>query len=371
MEVHNIELLDQNKAGQALLLDRDAELDDAKRELQKKEKQAERLHEEARRLESLLDSKGRQHEAVMQDFDRVRSQKIDDALLIERLRNQQGEQKDFVNTIVGKISNFARQLEEIGQANLSVHVEGAYTVARKIVPATGELLPVFHELDAFVRHLSHEIVTQLANLPERDSDSRSSRGNAGIAAEATNLLSGAHNSLPRHPADYHGISNAPLYSSHQQSVSGLNSHFQSNDHQEPIDGKNFTLNSQGNNHFRSMQQVNVPNVTFSEQDKLKTGAQSQRPPLMVEQIQEARANAALQQAEIDTLKNRVGYYQDAQALDSEEKADLEQALKLVFQIVALPNSIRLLIQQLSVRVKDVYQTRRDKAALSQKLIHLE
>ena len=92
---------------------------------------------------------------------------------------------------------------------------------------------------------------------------------------------------------------------------------------------------------------------------------------MVEQIQEARANAALQQAEIDTLKNRVGYYQDAQALDSEEKADLEQALKLVFQIVALPNSIRLLIQQLSVRVKDVYQTRRDKAALSQKLIHLE
>ena len=57
--MHNIELLDQNKAGQALLLDRDAELDDAKRELQKKEKQAERLHEEARRLESLLDSKSR------------------------------------------------------------------------------------------------------------------------------------------------------------------------------------------------------------------------------------------------------------------------------------------------------------------------
>ena len=98
--------------------------------------------------------------------------------------------KDFVNVIIGKITNFAKQLDEIGQSNLSTHVEEAYTLARKVVPVSNELLPALHELDTFIRYLSHEIVMQLSNLPERDSDSRSSRNNAQIAAEATNLLSG-------------------------------------------------------------------------------------------------------------------------------------------------------------------------------------
>ena len=56
--------------------------------------------------------------------------------------------------IVGKVSMFAKQLEDIGQSNLSAHVEAAYTVARKIAPATNEILPIFEELDAFTRHLS-------------------------------------------------------------------------------------------------------------------------------------------------------------------------------------------------------------------------
>ena len=160
-----------------MLNERDRQLESKDTELKRKDEQLERWQEEVRRLEIVIDSKSMQHEGLVQDFDRVRSQRIDDALVIDRLRNQQGELRDFVNTIVGKISNFAQQLEDIGQTNLSTHVEAAYTLAKRIVPATAELLPVFNEIDAFIRHLSHEIVVQLQNLPERDSESRSSRTN--------------------------------------------------------------------------------------------------------------------------------------------------------------------------------------------------
>ena len=354
------------------------------KELQTKNEQLERWQEEVRRLEILLDSKNMQHDGMVQDFDRVRSQKIDDALLIERMRNQQAELKDFTNTIVGKISNFARQLEEIGQTNLNVHVEEAYTVARKIVPATHELLPVFNELDAFIRHLSQEIVIQLQNLPERDSDSRSSRGNAQIAADATNFLSGqtpadcvngltgARHGLPRAPTDYNNLSNAQMYSTHLPSLAGMNSQHVCSMAQDQEDQKNFTLVSPPESgHFRSMKEMQGPDVSFSDQDPMRKAAQSQRPPLMVEQIHEARSNQAIQQAEIEALKNKVGYYQDAQALDSDEKEDLETALKLVMQIVALPNSVRLLIQTLSMKIKGIYQAKRDRSVLSLKLTHLE
>ena len=84
-------------------------------------------------------------------------------------------------------------------------------MAKRIVPATAELLPVFNELDAFVRHLSQEIVVQLQNLPERDSESRSSRTNRQIAAEAVNVLTGARNGLGHPPTEVNHFSNAQQY----------------------------------------------------------------------------------------------------------------------------------------------------------------
>ena len=41
-------------------------------------------------------------------------------------------------------------------------------------------------------------------------------------------------------------------------------------------------------------------------------------------------------------------------MDSEEREDLEQALKLVLSIVALPNSVKILLQQLSQKIKGIY-----------------
>ena len=67
--------------------ERDKLLEAKDEELKKKDEKLERWQEEVRRLEIVIDSKTMQHEGLVQDFDRVRSQKIDDALVIERLRN--------------------------------------------------------------------------------------------------------------------------------------------------------------------------------------------------------------------------------------------------------------------------------------------
>ena len=46
--------------------------------------------------------------------------------------------------IVGKISMFAKQLEDIGQTNLSSHIEAAYEIAKKVSPATNEVIPILN-----------------------------------------------------------------------------------------------------------------------------------------------------------------------------------------------------------------------------------
>ena len=48
-----------------------------------------------------------QIEALERDYERLRGQQVDDAMLIERMRNYEKEMGEFINVIVGIISNFS------------------------------------------------------------------------------------------------------------------------------------------------------------------------------------------------------------------------------------------------------------------------
>ena len=75
--------------------------------------------------------------------------------------------------------------------------------------------------------------------------------------------------------------------------------------------------------------------------------------------------------ELEALKNKVSCYQEAQNLDSEEKEDLYQALKLIISLVILPNSFKILFQKLSQKIKSAYEAKLELSTNNQKLQHLE
>jgi len=94
-------------------------------------------------------------------------------MMIDRMRIAQGDMKDQVNEIVGKITRFGYNLEEIGQSNLSNDLESAYEISKRIVPVTQDVLPALEYISNFIRPISNDVVTRLQNVPERDSDKRS------------------------------------------------------------------------------------------------------------------------------------------------------------------------------------------------------
>lgn len=102
-----------------------------------------------------------QNEDLQRDFDRIRQQQVDDAILIDRMRIAQGEMKDQVNEIVGRITKFGYNLEEIGQTNLPDDLESAYEISKKIEPATQDICSTLQYISNFIRPLSNEVVTRL------------------------------------------------------------------------------------------------------------------------------------------------------------------------------------------------------------------
>ena len=105
-------------------------------ELEKKEQARQRWEDEVKRLESAHNCAHVQHADLQKDYERIRQQQIDDAMLIDRMRVAQGDMRDQVNEIVGRITKFGYHLEEIGSPNLPDGLESAYEISKKISPAT-------------------------------------------------------------------------------------------------------------------------------------------------------------------------------------------------------------------------------------------
>lgn len=139
-------------------------------EIQKKDQARQRWEDEVKRLESASNCAHIQHEDLQKDYERIRQQQIDDAVLIDRMRISQGEMKDQVNQIVGRITKFGYHLEEIGQTNLPEDIESAYEISKKICPVTQDVVSALEYISNFIRPLSNDVVTRLQNVPERDSD---------------------------------------------------------------------------------------------------------------------------------------------------------------------------------------------------------
>lgn len=66
-------------------------------ELAKKKENLVRWEEEVKRLETALDSKNTSNHSLKSEFERAREQRVDDALLIDRLRQQQADVNDQIN----------------------------------------------------------------------------------------------------------------------------------------------------------------------------------------------------------------------------------------------------------------------------------
>ena len=75
--------------------------------------------------------------------------------------------------------------------------------------------------------------------------------------------------------------------------------------------------------------------------------------------------------EMQGLKNQITSLEQTQLLDQETKEDLEQALKIVLRITTLSSPFKMLLQELSMRIRDTNQARREKYCQSAKLLQME
>lgn len=130
------DLREQAQSAQTIIKELQVRQEELIGELDRKEQARQRWEDEVKRLESAMNCAHVQHEDLQKDYDRIRQQQIDDAVLIDRMRIAQGEMKDQVNQIVGRITNFGYHLEEIGQMNLPEDIESAYEISKKICPVT-------------------------------------------------------------------------------------------------------------------------------------------------------------------------------------------------------------------------------------------
>ena len=60
--------------------------------------------------------------------ERIRSQRVDDAMLIEQLRLKIEEIKEVVNGVIGTIVNCTMQMNEIGGENITKEIEQVYEI---------------------------------------------------------------------------------------------------------------------------------------------------------------------------------------------------------------------------------------------------
>lgn len=105
------ELTQQLESGQKKIDQIEIESNQNAKKLKEAQEKATRWEEEVQRLESLQKRGEIAQESSQEHVERIRSQQIDDAMLIEQMREGQGQVKDKVNGIVGRISNFGANLE--------------------------------------------------------------------------------------------------------------------------------------------------------------------------------------------------------------------------------------------------------------------
>ena len=124
---------------------------------------------------------------------------------------------------------------------------------------------------------------------------------------------------------------------------------------------NFTLMSQKKNFKSSFQANNQTDVLSVVTDHLMMADQkheSQRCQLSCQH----KESIDSQTAEIQALKNQITSLEQTALLEQEEKADLEQALKVVSSITSLANAFKLLFQQLQLKIRETNKARRERHA---------
>lgn len=75
-------------------------------ELKRNKQQLERWEKEVARLEGALGNKENNTLSIKGEFERVREQRVDDAMMIDRMRAVQSDAIAIVNQIVGKVINY-------------------------------------------------------------------------------------------------------------------------------------------------------------------------------------------------------------------------------------------------------------------------
>ena len=110
----NEELCIKNGSANNIVGDLNRTIEAKERELLKSQESLKRWEDEVSRLETNEKNKQVKVEALERDFDRVKSQQVDDAMLIEKLRVKENTVKEQINGIIGKITSFSSQLDDIG-----------------------------------------------------------------------------------------------------------------------------------------------------------------------------------------------------------------------------------------------------------------
>ena len=88
------------------------------------------------------------------------------------MRLAQTEMNEQVTEIVGRISNFGNNLEEIGQKNLPYDIENAYEISKQIIPGNVNLNLALQKISNFIKPLSNDVMTRFQNnIPEKDNTS--------------------------------------------------------------------------------------------------------------------------------------------------------------------------------------------------------
>ena len=84
-------------------------------EIAKREDKLRRWEREMQRLESQVARETDKATSVQSDYERLRSMRVDDALLIEKLRAAQTEVQDQLNELVGCLAAFSVSLDQLAK----------------------------------------------------------------------------------------------------------------------------------------------------------------------------------------------------------------------------------------------------------------
>jgi DNA repair ATPase RecN len=100
------ELRISKEIAERVLEERGSILKTLEQEITRKTENLTRWEGEVKRLENALENKETNNASLKGEFDRAREQRVDDAMLIDRLRQHQSDALGVVNEMVGKIANF-------------------------------------------------------------------------------------------------------------------------------------------------------------------------------------------------------------------------------------------------------------------------